>query len=67
MGTCAIDSLERMLQLPREEILDWFRDTGRNPSLLDDIVITLATTSVLLFAFEQPVSGPDTVLSPCPG
>lgn len=40
-GTCAVESLERMLQLPRETLLSWFVEAGRNPSLLDDIVTTL--------------------------
>lgn len=40
-GTCAIDSLERMIDLPPEIILDWFRVTGRNPAVLEDIITTL--------------------------
>jgi hypothetical protein len=53
-GTCAIDSMERMLELPREVILNWFRDTGRNPSLLDDIVNTLRENE-----YEVEVAGPE--------
>jgi hypothetical protein len=40
-GTCAVESLERMLELPRETLLSWFVETGRNPSVLEDIVTTL--------------------------
>ena len=40
-GTCAIESLERMLELTRETLLDWFRRSGRNPSVPDDILKVL--------------------------
>ncbi len=40
-GTCAIDSLVRMLDLPQATLLAWFRIAGRNPSFPEDIVLTL--------------------------
>jgi hypothetical protein len=40
-GTCAIDSLVRMLDLPQDTLLAWFRTAGRNPSFPKDIVLTL--------------------------
>jgi hypothetical protein len=53
-GTCAIDSLERMIELPREIILDWFRVAGRNPSILEDIVKTLEENE-----YGVDVAGPE--------
>lgn len=40
-GTCAIDSLERMLDLSHDVLLNWFRTARRDPSVLEDIVKTL--------------------------
>jgi hypothetical protein len=40
-GTCAIDSLVRMLDLPQETLLHWFRIAGRNPSVPEEIILTL--------------------------
>ena len=40
-GTCAIDSLVRMLDFPQETLLHWFRTAGRNPSVPEEIVLTL--------------------------
>jgi hypothetical protein len=40
-GTCAIDSLVRMLDLSRDTLLHWFRIVGRDPSVPEDIVLTL--------------------------
>lgn len=40
-GTCAIDSLVRMLDLPQDTLLAWFRTAGRNPSVPEEIALTL--------------------------
>jgi hypothetical protein len=40
-GTCAIDSLERMLDLSRDVLLDWFRAAGRDPSIKEHIIATV--------------------------
>ncbi|HEV2487615.1 MAG TPA: hypothetical protein VGT08_18990 [Terracidiphilus sp.] len=47
-GTCAIESLEHMLELPRETLLDWFRRSGRNPSVPDDIMQVLTDNEYLV-------------------
>lgn len=47
-GTCAIESLERMLELPRKTLLDWFRRSGRNPSIPDDILQVLTDNGYLI-------------------
>jgi hypothetical protein len=47
-GTCAIESLERMLELPRETLLDWFRQSGLNPSVPDDILQVLTDNGYLV-------------------
>jgi hypothetical protein len=40
-GTCMIESLERMLDLSREVVLDWFRTARRDPSVKEQVVKTL--------------------------
>jgi hypothetical protein len=40
-GTCMIESVERMLEVPRDEALDWFRRTRRDPSGVEHVVETL--------------------------
>jgi hypothetical protein len=40
-GTCMIECLERMLELSREVVLDWFRIARRNPSIREQVVETL--------------------------
>jgi hypothetical protein len=53
-GTCMIDSLERMLDLPRDRLVDWFRIAGRNPSIQEDVVKTLEEKS-----YTVDVAGPN--------
>jgi hypothetical protein len=53
-GTCAIDSLVRMLEVPVEVLLDWFRAVGRNPSIPEHIVITLEENG-----YTVEVAGPE--------
>lgn len=40
-GTCAIESLVRMVDLPQDTLLAWFRIAGRNPSVPEEIILTL--------------------------
>jgi hypothetical protein len=40
-GTCMIQSVERMLELARDEALDWFRRTRRDPSAVEHVLQTL--------------------------
>lgn len=40
-GTCMIDSVHRMLELPRDDVLDWFRKTRRDPSVPELVAETL--------------------------
>ena len=47
-GTCAIESLEHMLELPRETLLDWFRRSGHNPSVPDDILQVLTDNGYIV-------------------
>jgi hypothetical protein len=53
-GTCAIDCLERMLDLSRDVLLDWFRTAGRNPSVLEHIVETLKENG-----YAVDITGPE--------
>lgn len=53
-GTCAIDSLVRMLDLPRDTLLHWFRTAGRNPSVPEDIVLTLEENG-----YSVDIAGPE--------
>lgn len=53
-GTCMIDSLVRMLDLSRDVVLDWFRITGRDPSIQDDVFKTLEENGYVVH-----VAGPE--------
>ena len=53
-GTCAIDSLVRMLDLPQEALLQWFRIAGRNPSVPEEIVLTLEENG-----YSVDIAGPE--------
>ena len=53
-GTCAIDSLVRMLDLPHETLLHWFRIAGRNPSVPEEIVLTLEENG-----YSVDIAGPE--------
>jgi len=53
-GTCAIDSLVRMLDLPQDTLLHWFRIAGRNPSVPEDIVLTLEENG-----YSVEIAGPE--------
>lgn len=53
-GTCMIESLERMLDLPREVVLDWFRTTRRDPSIREQVVETLEENG-----YKVDVRGPE--------
>lgn len=53
-GTCAIDSLVRMLNLPQETLLHWFRTAGRNPSVPEEIVLTLEENG-----YTVDIAGPE--------
>ena len=53
-GTCAIDSLERMLDLPREVLLDWFRAAGKDPSIKEHIITTIEE-----HGYTATIAGPE--------
>jgi hypothetical protein len=53
-GTCMIESLVRMLDLPRDVVLHWFRIAGRNPSFQDDVFKTLEENG-----YTVHVAGPE--------
>ena len=53
-GTCAIDSLERMLDLSRDVLLNWFRTACRNPSVQEHIVKTLEENG-----YTVDIAGPE--------
>jgi hypothetical protein len=53
-GTCAIDSLVRMLDLPQNTLLAWFRTAGRNPSVPEQIVHTLEENG-----YAVDIAGPE--------
>jgi len=53
-GTCAIDSLVRMLDLPQDTLLAWFRTAGRNPSVPEEIALTLEENG-----YTVDIAGPE--------
>jgi len=53
-GTCAIDSLVRMLGLPQDTLLAWFRTAGRNPSVPEEIALTLEENG-----YTVDIAGPE--------
>ena len=53
-GTCAIDSLVRMLDLPQDTLLAWFRTAGHNPSVPEEIVLTLEENG-----YSVDIAGPE--------
>lgn len=53
-GTCAIDSLVRMMDLPQDTLLAWFRTAGRNPSVPEEIALTLEENG-----YTVDIAGPE--------
>jgi len=49
-GTCMIDSLVRMLDLPLDVLLEWFRTSGRDPSIQDHVIATLEERGFAVYA-----------------